>query len=171
MKRDGSVQGVSEYKLMERLRHVTVDLPGVDVNSVAASVAEFIHDGVRTDQLDNFIAMTCSSLIYNHPDYDVLATRVSVARLHKTTNPSFVATMKLLTDAGRVTKPLYAVAERWRTKIEAAIKPERDFDFDYFGFRTLERSYLLSVNPDAPPAERPQCAWRWASTATMWTPP
>jgi ribonucleoside-diphosphate reductase alpha chain len=156
MKRNGSYENVSHYKLLERLRHITHDLPGVDVINVAESVAEFVHDGVRTDQLDNFIAMTCSSLIYNHPDYDILATRVAVARLHKVTSPSFVATMRVLADADRVTKSLLAVAERWKTKIEAAIRMERDFDFDYFGFRTLERSYLMSVSPEAPPAERPQ---------------
>lgn len=156
LKRDGTIQNVCPQKLVVRLQNVTKDLPGVNAGKVAESVAEFIHDGIRTDELDNFIASSCSSLIIDHPDYDTLATRIAVNRLHKNTDPSFVQTMRTLAAVGRVSKDLLAFAERWKSRIEAAIDMSRDYDFDFFGFRTLERSYLLSVSPDKPPAERPQ---------------
>jgi ribonucleoside-diphosphate reductase alpha subunit len=156
VKRDGSSEDVSYHKLVSRLGVITKDLPGADIHGVAQSVAEFVHDGVRTDQLDNFISMSCASLIYSHPDYDALATRVAVGHLHKTTDPSFLSVMKALRKAGRVDPALVKVAERNRERIEGAIVMQRDFDFDYFGFRTLERSYLLSRAPDLPPCERPQ---------------
>lgn len=156
LKRSGSCEDVCFYKLVSRLGHVTKDLPGADINGIAQSVAEFVNDGVRSDQLDNFISMSCASLIYSHPDYDTLATRVAVGRLHKTTDPSFVEVMKKLHGAGRISPALVQVAERWKAKIEAAIVMERDYDFDYFGFRTLERSYLMSCSPEMPPCERPQ---------------
>jgi ribonucleoside-diphosphate reductase alpha chain len=156
VKRNGSSQDVSYHKLVTRLGHITRDLPGVEVDKIASTVSEFVADGVRTDQLDNFIAMTCAGLIYTHPDYDVLATRIAVEHLHKKTDPSFVAVMKKLRDAGRVSPALVEVAEREQAKIEGAIVMARDYDFDYFGFRTLERSYLMSCSPDDPPVERPQ---------------
>lgn len=156
IKRNGASQDVSTHKLIQRLGHVTADLPGADIEHVANSVSEFLHDGVRTDQLDNFIAATCASLIYTHPDYDALATRVAVGHLHRNTDPSFVAVMTKLRDAGRIAPALVRVAERFKERIEGAIVMTRDFDFDYFGFRTLERSYLLSCSPDLPPVERPQ---------------
>ena len=156
VKRDGSSEDVCYHKLVSRLGHVTRDLPGADVRGVARSVSEFVHDGVRTDQLDNFISMSCASLIFSHPDYDTLATRIAVNHLHKTTAPGFVAVMRRLRDAGRIAPALVEVAEGSQARIEGAIVMSRDFDFDYFGFRTLERSYLLSCSPDEPPCERPQ---------------
>ena len=156
IKRNGSLQSVCTQKLAIRLRNITGDLPGVDVTRVAETVADFLSDNIRTDELDQFLASSCSSLIIEHPDYDTLATRIAVGRLHKITSPSFVETMRTLAAVNRINQDAMAFAERWRSRIEGAIKMERDFDFDYFGFRTLERSYLLSVSPDRPPAERPQ---------------
>jgi len=156
VKRNGVTEDVCHLKLIRRLSHVASDLPGVDVPAVAQSVSDFVHDGVRSDQLDNFISMTCASLIYTHPDYDVLATRVAVNNLHKATARGFLPTMQKLHAAGRVAADLVEVAERDRERIEGAIVWERDYCFDYFGFRTLERSYLLSCGPNDPPCERPQ---------------
>ncbi len=156
MKRNGSAESVSSRKLVTRLSHITRDLPGVDVEGIANSVAEFVSDGVRTDQLDDFIASKCAELIYSHPDYDVLATRVAVEHMHKVTDGSFVAVMRALRDAGRVSSELVELAERQRERIEGAVVMARDFDFDYFGLRTITKSYLMSCSPDLPPCERPQ---------------
>lgn len=130
---------------------------------VAKKVIEGIYDGVPTTELDNLAAETAASLATKHPDYALLASRIAVSNLHKNTVKSFSETMRKLhtyEDAGsRKRMPLIAddvmqIIEEHAELLDSTIIYDRDFGFDYFGFKTLEKSYLLRIEGKV--AERPQ---------------
>ena len=164
LKRDGSLQSVQFDKITARISKLSYGLSSlVDVIDVAQKVVEGLYDGVTTTQLDTLAAETAAALTTKHPDYTLLANRIAVSNLHKNTLTSFSATMKCLheyrdTHSGRLTPMIaddimelvLAHAER----LDQAIDYTRDFDFDYFGFKTLEKSYLLRINGKV--VERPQ---------------
>jgi ribonucleoside-diphosphate reductase alpha chain len=130
---------------------------------VAKKVIEGLYDGVPTTELDNLAAETAAALTVKHPDYALLASRIAVSNLHKNTTKSFSETMRLLyncTDSktGKVL-PLIAddvmqIIEENAELLDSTIIYDRDYGFDYFGFKTLEKSYLLKVNGKI--VERPQ---------------
>ncbi|MEP7259059.1 MAG: ribonucleoside-diphosphate reductase subunit alpha, partial [Flavitalea sp.] len=137
--------------------------PLVNVIDVAKKVIEGIYDGVPTTELDNLAAETAASLATKHPDYALLASRIAVSNLHKNTVKSFSETMKRLYNyvdkASGKRLPLIAddvmrIIEENAELLDSTIIYDRDFGFDYFGFKTLEKSYLLRV--DGKIAERPQ---------------
>ncbi|WP_315824796.1 ribonucleoside-diphosphate reductase subunit alpha [Paraflavitalea speifideaquila] len=135
------------------------------VNSidVAKKVIEGLYDGVTTTELDNLAAETAASLTVKHPDYALLASRIAVSNLHKNTIKSFSGTMELLyncrdSKAGKAA-PLLAddvwhIIQQHAELLDSTIIYDRDYSFDYFGFKTLEKSYLLKV--DNKVVERPQ---------------
>jgi ribonucleoside-diphosphate reductase alpha chain len=130
---------------------------------VAKKVIEGLYDGVPTTELDNLAAETAAALTVKHPDYALLASRIAVSNLHKNTTKSFSETMRMLyncTDSktGKVL-PLIAddvmqIIEENAELLDSTIIYDRDYGFDYFGFKTLEKSYLLKVNGKI--VERPQ---------------
>lgn len=164
-KRDGSFEDVSLDKVLRRIRLFCKDLGGVDADSVALKVCSRIYDGVKTSELDELAAQLCSSLITDHPDYGRLASRIIVSNHQKNTSPSFSETVSILFHAKDVhgepmplvSDELYQVVQAHKEKLNSVIDYERDFSFDYFGFKTLERSYLLKV--DGKIVERPQHMW------------
>jgi ribonucleoside-diphosphate reductase alpha chain len=122
-----------------------------------------LYDGVSTTELDNLASETAASLTVKHPDYALLASRIAVSNLHKNTIKSFSGTMQLLYEAhdGKTGKPvplladeIWAIIRDHAELLDSTIIYDRDYGFDYFGFRTLEKSYLLKV--DRKVVERPQ---------------
>ncbi len=164
IKRNGKKESVKFDKITARIEKLSYSLsPMVNVIDVAKKVIEGIYDGVTTSELDNLAAETAASLTTKHPDYALLASRIAVSNLHKNTQKSFSDTMRSLhqyKDAatGRH-MPLLAddvmeIIEQHAELLDSTIIYDRDFGFDYFGFKTLEKSYLLRV--DGKIAERPQ---------------
>jgi ribonucleoside-diphosphate reductase alpha chain len=164
IKRNGNKETVKFDKITARVQKLSYGLsPLVDVIEVTKKVIEGIYDGVTTTELDNLAAETAASLTTKHPDYALLASRIAVSNLHKNTIKSFSATMRKLhqyTDAatGRkmplIADDVMAVIEANAELLDSCIIYDRDFGFDYFGFKTLEKSYLLRLNGKV--AERPQ---------------
>ena len=164
VKRDGRKEPVMFDKITERIKILCYGLNDlVDPVKVAMRVIEGLYDGVSTSELDNLAAETAASMTVMHPDYAQLAARIAISNLHKNTTKSFSETMiemyhyinprtnqkaPLLSD--EVYKAIIDNSER----LDSAIIYSRDFNYDYFGFKTLERSYLLRINGKI--VERPQ---------------
>ncbi|MBU7578066.1 MAG: ribonucleoside-diphosphate reductase subunit alpha, partial [Flavihumibacter sp.] len=164
IKRNGRKESVKFDKITARIQKLSYGLsPLVDVHDIAKKTIEGIYDGVTTTELDNLAAETAASLTTRHPDYALLASRIAVSNLHKNTKKSFSDTMRALhqyIDAATGKRmPLIAddvmnVIEANAELLDSTIIYDRDFGFDYFGFKTLEKSYLLRINGKI--AERPQ---------------
>lgn len=163
-KRNGKKETIKFDKVTARIEKLSYSLsPLVNAIDVAKKVIEGIYDGVPTTELDNLAAETAASLATKHPDYAILASRIAVSNLHKNTIKSFSETMKklyLYVDKSNGKKsPLIAddvwqVIEENAEVLDSTIIYDRDFSFDYFGFKTLEKAYLLKV--DGKIVERPQ---------------
>ena len=163
-KRNGKKESVKFDKITARIEKLSYSLsPLVDVIDVAKKVIEGIYDGVTTTELDNLAAETAASLTTKHPDYALLASRIAVSNLHKNTTKSFSETIQSLhqykDDATGRIMPLIAddvmqIIDAHAELLDSSIIYDRDFAFDYFGFKTLEKSYLLKVNGKI--VERPQ---------------
>ena len=164
IKRNGKKEAVKFDKVTARIEKLSYGLsPMVNVIDVAKKTIEGIFEGVLTTQLDNLAAETAASLTITHPDYAILASRIAVSNLHKNTVKSFSETMRKLYDyvdtASGKRLPLIAddvmqIIEDNADLLDSTIIYDRDFAFEYFGFKTLERSYLLRINGQI--AERPQ---------------
>jgi ribonucleoside-diphosphate reductase alpha subunit len=164
IKRNGRQESVKFDKITARIEKLSYSLsPFVNSIDVAKKVIEGIYDGVRTTELDNLAAETAASLTTKHPDYALLASRIAVSNLHKNTTKSFSETMRKLYDyvdpANGKHLPMIAddimeIVEANAELLDSSIIYDRDFGFDYFGFKTLEKSYLLKINGVI--AERPQ---------------
>ncbi|ATL49484.1 ribonucleoside-diphosphate reductase subunit alpha [Chitinophaga caeni] len=165
IKRDGRKESVKFDKITARIEKLCYGLNPdyVDAIDVAKKVILGLYDGVTTTELDNLAAETAASLTTKHPDYALLASRIAVSNLHKNTTKSFSKTMKKLYEYidPKVGKPapllsdeVYEIIKKNADTLDSNIIYDRDFAYDYFGFKTLERSYLLKV--DGKIAERPQ---------------
>jgi len=165
IKRNGKRESVKFDKITARIEKLCYGLDRRFVNSidVAKKVIEGLYDGVSTTELDNLAAETAASLTVKHPDYALLASRIAVSNLHKNTTKSFSGTMRLLYECGdpKISKATPLLSEEvWQIicdhaeLLDSTIIYDRDYGFDYFGFKTLERSYLLKV--DGKVVERPQ---------------
>ena len=164
VKRDGRKEPIMFDKITARIRKLNYGLnPLVDPVRVAMRVIEGLYDGVTTSELDNLAAEIAATMTTTHPDYAKLAARISVSNLHKNTKKSFSATMKDLYEyvnprtgkkAPLLSDEVYAIIEKNADKIDSSIIYNRDFGYDFFGFKTLERSYLLKLNGQI--VERPQ---------------
>jgi ribonucleoside-diphosphate reductase alpha chain len=165
IKRDGKVESVKFDKITARVEKLCYGLnPAlVDPIDVAKKVIEGLYDGVTTSELDNLAAETAASLTTKHPDYALLASRIAVSNLHKNTQKSFSATMKKLYEyvdrktgknASLIADDVWEVIEKNAELLDSTIIYDRDFGFDYFGFKTLEKSYLLKIEGQI--VERPQ---------------
>ena len=164
VKRDGRKEPIMFDKITARVRKLNYGLnPLVDPVRVAMRVIEGLYDGVTTSELDNLAAEIAATMTTTHPDYAQLAARISVSNLHKNTKKSFSATMKDLYEyvnprtgkkAPLLSDEVYKIIEKNADQIDSNIIYNRDFGYDFFGFKTLERSYLLKLNGQI--VERPQ---------------
>ena len=164
VKRDGRKEPIMFDKITARIRKLNYGLnPLVDPVRVAMRVIEGLYDGVTTSELDNLAAEIAATMTTTHPDYAKLAARISVSNLHKNTKKSFSETM---TDLYKYVNPrtgkkapllsdeVYKIIQKNADKLDSSIIYNRDFGYDFFGFKTLERSYLLKLNGNI--VERPQ---------------
>jgi len=164
IKRNGEMEDVSFDKVLNRLKNLSYELT-IDVSEIAQKVCSRIFDGVKTYELDELAAYLCSSMSIEHPDYSILASRIIVSNHHKNTSPSFSETIQTLYNnvdnhnnpIPLVSDELYNIVMKNKEKLNTHIDYQRDYLFDYFGFKTLERAYLLRV--DKKIIERPQHMW------------
>ena len=164
IKRDGRKEAVKFDKITARIIKMCYGLdPLVSPEAVAMKVIEGIYDGVTTTELDNLAAETAAAKTIDHPDYALLASRIAVSNLHKETKKSFSEVMEDLytyvdpktnQNAALIAQDVYEIIMENRDVLDSSIIYDRDFKYDYFGFKTLTRSYLLKINGDI--AERPQ---------------
>jgi ribonucleoside-diphosphate reductase alpha subunit len=145
-KRNNSSEEVSFDKVLKRIKVLSNDLLGVSAHELAQKVCSRIYDGVKTSELDELAATMCSSMIVEHPDYGTLAARISTSNHHKNTSPSFSETIQMLHDAEIISQELYDIVQDHKAKLNSYIDYNKDYDYDYFGFMTLEKMYLLKVN-------------------------
>jgi ribonucleoside-diphosphate reductase alpha chain len=164
IKRNGEMEDVSFDKVLNRLKNLSSGLT-IDVSEIAQKVCSRIYDGVKTYELDELAAYLCSSMSIEHPDYSLLASRIIISNHHKNTSPSFSETIQTLynnldnhnNQIPLVSEELYNIVNKNKEKLNTCIDYQRDYLFDYFGFKTLERAYLLRV--DKKIIERPQHMW------------
>lgn len=164
LKRDGRKEAIKFDKITARIQKLCYGFSElVDPTAVAMKVIEGIYEGVTTSELDNLAAEVSASMTTRHPDYALLASRISVSNLHKDTKKSFSETMKDLYDyvnpktgkkAPLIADDVIKIIKKNAELLDSTIIYDRDFGYDYFGFKTLERSYLLRLNGKI--AERPQ---------------
>ncbi|WP_017258928.1 ribonucleoside-diphosphate reductase subunit alpha [Pedobacter arcticus] len=165
IKRDGRKETVKFDKITSRIEKLSYSLHQdfIDAAEVAKKVIDGIYDGVTTSELGSLAAETAASLTTRHPDYALLASRIAVSNLHKNTVKSFSETMKMLhgyidkktgKNASLIADDVMQIIADNADLLDSTIIYDRDFAFDYFGFKTLERSYLLKI--DGKIAERPQ---------------
>jgi len=164
VKRDGKKESVKFDKVTSRIQKLAYGMSEhVDTFAVAQKVIEGIFDGVTTSQLDNLAAEIAASMTTRHPDYAQLAARIAVSNLHKNTKKSFSETMKDLYEyidphtgkkAPLLADDVFQIIWENRDLLDSSIIYDRDFGYDYFGFKTLEKSYLLKIRGQI--AERPQ---------------
>jgi len=164
VKRDGRKEPIMFDKITYRVRKMCYGLNElVDPVKVAMRVIEGLYDGVTTSELDNLAAEIAATMTVAHPDYAKLAARISVSNLHKNTKKTFSDVVTDLyeyvnprtgKEASLIANDVYKVIMDNKEKLDSTIIYNRDFNYDYFGFKTLERSYLLKINGQI--AERPQ---------------
>jgi ribonucleoside-diphosphate reductase alpha chain len=165
IKRDGRRESVRFDKITARIENLCYELDPKFIQpiEVAKKVIDGLYDGVTTSELDSLAAEVCASLTVRHPDYAILAARIAISNLHKTTSQSFSNTMKRLytylnpktgANAQLIDTEVYGIIKKHAAKLDEAIDYKRDFGYDYFGYKTLEKSYLIRL--DGKVVERPQ---------------
>ena len=164
LKRDGRKESVKFDKIQARIKKMCYGLaPAVDPISISMRVIEGLYDGVTTSELDNLASEVAATSTTKHPDFAILAARIAISNLHKKTSKSFSGTMEELykyTDsktgkhAPMISEEVYEIIQKNQATLDSAIIYDRDFDYDFFGFKTLERSYLMRLNGEI--KERPQ---------------
>lgn len=165
IKRDGRRESVRFDKITARIENLCYELDPKFIQpiEVAKKVIDGLYDGVTTTELDNLAAEVCASLTVRHPDYAILAARIAISNLHKTTSQSFSNTMKRLysyvnpktgENAQLIDTEVYGIIKNHAARLDEAIDYKRDFGYDYFGYKTLEKSYLIRL--DGKVVERPQ---------------
>lgn len=164
IKRDGRREPVKFDKITARIKKLCYGLsPLVSAEQVAMKVIEGVYDGVSTSELDSLAAEVAATNAIQHPDYALLASRIAVSNLHKNTHKSFTQSMKELYEyidpktgenAALIADDVWEIVQENSELLDSTLIYDRDFRYDFFGFKTLERSYLLKL--DGKIAERPQ---------------
>ena len=164
VKRNGSSEPLKLEKISSRIKKLTYGLnERVDPDIVSTKVVSGLYDGVSSAELDQLSAETAASMVTVHPDFGKLAARIAITALYKNVEKDFSVIAKKLYDyinpktgdkAGMISDEVYAVIQKYSQELDAMIVHDRDFNFDYFGFMTLRKSYLLKIDSQA--AETPQ---------------
>ena len=165
VKRDGRRESVKFDKITARIEKLCYELNADFVKPVeiAKKVIDGLYDGVSTIELDNLAAETAATMTTRHPDFAKLAARIAISNLHKVTETSFSTTMKRMYEyinpktgenAALLSKEVYGIIRANAKRLDDAIDFDRDYNYDFFGYKTLERSYLMKL--DGKIVERPQ---------------
>lgn len=165
IKRDGRLEPVNPAKINSRIKRLCYgfDRDFVDHTQIAEKTLEGIFDGMTTLELDKLAAEVAASMTTEHPDFAMLASRIAISTLHKCTKKRFSDVIEALHEYVKpknkqqlriISDEIYSVVMNNKERLDSAIIYDRDFDYSYFGFKTLERSYLLRL--DGKTVERPQ---------------
>jgi ribonucleoside-diphosphate reductase alpha subunit len=165
IKRNGKKENVMFDKITARINKLSygLDLNYIKPLDIAKKVIQGMYEGVTTTVLDNLAAETCASMTTVHPDYAILAARIAVSNLHKNTKKSFSEVIEDLyryidpknnQNASLIADDVYEIIMANKDKLDSALIYSRDYYYDFFGFKTLEKSYLLKINSEI--VERPQ---------------
>jgi ribonucleoside-diphosphate reductase alpha chain len=165
IKRDGRKEPVVFDKVTMRVSQLCFGLNSryVVPHKIAQKVIEGIYDGISTTQLDDLAATTAASMAVVHPDYAILAARIAVSNLHKNTKKVFSRVIadlynyidpKTNEKAPLISDEVYKIITENKNRLDASLVHQRDYNYDFFGFKTLEKSYLMRLNGKV--AERPQ---------------
>jgi ribonucleoside-diphosphate reductase alpha chain len=167
IKRSGKKEAISFDKILKRIKTTGkgLDLKNVIYAQLSMKVIDQLKDNISTTDIDELTAQQCAAMASTHPDYTKLASAITVSNLHKNTEASFYTTIKKLYDFRDINNNEYrlihddvmATVDKFQVELNEMIDYERDFLFDYFGFKTLERAYLLKI--DGVIVERPQHMW------------
>lgn len=160
-KRTGEKEEISFDKITKRIKKLSNKL-NINATELAQTIISQIYDGIHTSQIDELAAEICAARSTVHPDYGVMASRIIISNHHKNTSPSFSEVMQTLWDnvdihnkhTPIINKELYEMTMANKEKINSVIDYDKDYNFDYFGFKTLERAYLLKIGKKV--IERPQ---------------
>ena len=171
-KRSGKKENMMFDKIVERLKKVgqRSNLK-VNYSNLAMKVIDQLYDGIQTSQIDILSGEQCASMTTTHPDYGKLASYILISNHHKNTNPSFSKNMKKLYEfrdihnkhTPMINQDLFNISQKYAEELESMIDYERDYLFHYFGFKTLERAYLMRINGTI--VERPQHMWMRVSVS------
>lgn len=143
IKRSGRVEDVKFDKVTNRISKLTYGLSeNVDASMIAQQVFSSMHDNIKTHEIDTLSAEICIGMITSDPDYEILATRIVASNIQKRVPSTFSEAMTKLHEANIVTDEVKKVS----SKMEEHIKKERDYDFGYFGLKTLEKGYLQKID-------------------------
>ena len=166
IKRDGIKESVQFDKITRRIHNLTKDIESIDPIIITQKICSRIYPGITTTELDILASDICMGMVTDNPDYSIVASRIVVSNHQKNTKDSFLDVVKMLEnniDINGLKSPmindiLLKVATKYENEIQNMIKMERDYLLDFFGFKTLERSYLLRINDngDKKIVERPQ---------------
>ena len=153
IKRNGKKEEVKFDKIQDRIKNLSKDL-NINPTTITQKVSIRIYDGINTFELDDLVSQIASSMSTSNTDYGILADRIVISNNHKNTSESFVKTMEILynnKDKNEVHCPLiseevYNISKKYANEIEEAIDYEKDYKFDFFGFNTLKKAYLMKIN-------------------------
>ena len=155
LKRNGEFQDVSFDKILIRIKLLIQEFNlSLDPALIAKEVINRIYNNIKTSELDEYAARHCISLITENIDYGKLAKCIIISNNHKNTSPSFTETMEKLFENNKISQEIIEIIRKNSKKLNSIIKHKRDYDFDYFGYKTLEKSYLNKINDEI--IERPQ---------------
>ena len=144
-KRDGKKEEIQFDKILTRIKKLSDGLT-INPSKVTQKVCAQIYPNIHTSEIDELAGQICASLSTEHPDYGILASNIVISNHHKNTYPSFTETIKALYDEGLISKKILAIVKTHGTKLNDVIDYKRDFNLDYFAFKTLEKSYLMRIN-------------------------
>ena len=158
-KRDGTLEETSFEKIQKRIKTLSMNGRTLNINptKISQKICGEIYNKIPTNKIDELAAEICASLSTEHPDYIELASRIEISNLHKNTSPSLSETIRVLYDNEKgplVSEELYHLVEKNKTKLNSYIKYRRDSLIDFFGLKTLQKSYLFKINGKI--IERPQ---------------
>jgi ribonucleoside-diphosphate reductase alpha chain len=165
-KRNGKQEIVSFDKILNRIKKLGQEANiKLNYTGLVMKVIDQLYDGISTTKIDELSAEQCASMASIHPDYNILAGRITVSNHHKNTSNSFKDVMTSLyyykdkhdKQSPLVTEEIVMIANQYEDEIESLIDYGRDYLIDYFGFKTLERAYLMKINQKT--VERPQHMW------------
>jgi ribonucleoside-diphosphate reductase alpha chain len=160
IKRDGSKQPMLFDKISQRIQtlvSMSPPLTHINVPKLAIKIIEQLHDQISTSKIDELTAQECAAQSTTHLDFGTLAGRIVISNNHKNTNPSFFEISTLLHQSGYINSSYYDVICQHKDVFQSMLDCSRDYNIDYFGFKTLERAYLIHVRGSI--VERPQHMW------------
>ena len=166
IKRNGKSEIISFDKILKRVKNIGTQFNlSIKYAQLVMKVIDQLYNGIKTSDIDELTAQQCACMSSSNPEYNRLASAISISNLQKNTNKSFTRTMKLLSnfrdvngkEYNLIDKNIITILNKYGTELDNYIDYSRDYLFDYFGFKTLERAYLMKCNKKI--VERPQHMW------------